>query len=167
MVKKMINLFIENMEAIFGTLAIIGTGAWNYYLWNNQRMGRSNVSIVTTHKIVAQTEELNIIEMTAILNNSGLAREYFSNIEITILGCQDLSLRYKKSEVLFDKEIIKNVRLFNKDWKWTWVNKESKNSYKILVPVGKENLAMKIICKAKYLNERDDHFIADTLYVVF
>jgi hypothetical protein len=167
MVKKMINLFIENMEAIFGTLAIIGTGAWNYYLWNNQRMGRSNVSIVTTHKIVAQTEELNIIEMTAILNNSGLAREYFSNIEITILGCQDLSLRYKKSEVLFDKEIIRNVRLFNKDWKWTWVNKESKNSYKILVPVGKENLAMKIICKAKYLNERDDHFIADTLYVVF
>lgn len=167
MVKKMINLFIENIEAIFGTLAIIGTGAWNYYLWNNQRMGRSNVSIVTTHKIVAQTEELNIIEMTAILNNSGLAREYFSNIEITILGCQDLSLRYKKSEVLFDKEIIKNVRLFNKDWKWTWVNKESKNSYKILVPVGKENLAMKIICKAKYLNERDDHFIADTLYVVF
>ena len=167
MVKKMINLFIENMEAMFGTLAIIGTGAWNYYLWNNQRMGRSNVSIVTTHKIVAQTEELNIIEMTAILNNSGLAREYFSNIEITILGCQDLSLRYKKSEVLFDKEIIKNVRLFNKDWKWTWVNKESKNSYKILVPVGKENLAMKIICKAKYLNERDDHFIADTLYVVF
>ena len=167
MVKKMINLFIENIEAIFGTLAIIGTGAWNYYLWNNQRMGRSNVSIVTTHKIVAQTEELNIIEMTAILNNYGLAREYFSNIEITILGCQDLSLRYKKSEVLFDKEIIKNVRLFNKDWKWTWVNKESKNSYKILVPVGKENLAMKIICKAKYLNERDDHFIADTLYVVF
>lgn len=167
MVKKMINLFIENMEAIFGTLAIIGTGTWNYYLWNNQRMGRSNVSIVTTHKIVAQTEGLNIIEMTAILNNSGLAREYFSNIEITILGCQDLSLRYKKSEVLFDKEIIRNVRLFNKDWKWTWVNKESKNSYKILVPVGKENLAMKIICKAKYLNERDDHFIADTLYVVF
>lgn len=166
MVKKMINLFIENIEAIFGTLAIIGTGAWNYYLWHTQRMGRSNVSIATTHRIVAQTEDLNIIEMSVILSNSGLAREYFSNIEITVLGCKDLNLMYKKSEVLFNKEIIKNVRLFNKNWKWTWVNKDSKNSYKILVPINKENIAMKVICKAKYLNERDDHFIADTLYVI-
>jgi len=167
MVKNMINLIIENMEAIFASIALVATGIWNYYIWHKQRLGRSSVSISTTHSIVMETEELKIIELCAVLSNSGLVREYFSSLEMTILGCDDLTKRYKKTEVLFGNEIIKNIHLFNKNWEWTWVNKESKNFYKILIPVSKKNLAIKVICKAKYLNERDDHFIADTLYIFF
>lgn len=163
----MIEMILENLEATIGAFAVIVTGLWNFYIWYIQRLGKSNVLITIEHTMLKETDEARIFQFTAVINNASMTREYFSNISLSLLGCDNFTEVYNETEIKFGEPIIKNARLFNEKWEWTWVNGSCKNQYKALVSIPKKYIAIKAICKAKYLKKKDNYFIADTSYIIF
>lgn len=174
-----INQILELTQTIITISAILIGGFWTYFKFIKQREAYPKIMFGLDINVIGSTEEKWIIELAAIIENQGLVRHKI-NTETFIFSLRYLNENDKienqvitgtnnKTHQVFFKNKLKlrddesNNKWLSDDWKYTYIEPNTKQKYSHIISVDKEVKFLLLHSRFKYADKKLDFHSAEKI----